>query len=478
MAVTKQAVLSNTIDLGYLNLLDSLYNFNITPQRYLEVIDRYGKGLGLFQFLHVAGKVYSIKNHEVTVIERGSLERGVKIDHTGLTASATPVAGEDITFGLATTEFDANNNCYIGVGDTIVVPASATSDGLEHKYQITAVSGTAPSLTFTATPLDSTVKLASQHEALDEVLMVTGGNWARGSQGPGPKSSGWYYKTFKTAIKRRSFKVEGGTTATERYTDTLKNGDPGTFTKASLEADFLLDSDINDEIFLGEEIDNLTIENEEGDANDAYGTKGIWHHLVDDGMLQTYAIATGYQIADLALVKDMFSSQGVVNTRATFLCGSGLLADIEDSGLTFLGDYSGGTDLMRTYGEAGVEFKAFQRNGILFMLQEVVNFSNPVKYGLDAYEWQSRGIILPETEVNVRMGSVSGDEITLPNVVLGYLNNNKEDRTRVLKIIPGVEGITGNKVAANTWDSIRGEILTEFALIFNKRNQAIRVVGT
>lgn len=478
MATTTKAIQSNTVDYGYLNALDSLYNFNITPQLYASVQDRYGTGLGVFQYLQLAEKTYSVKSDSVRVLERGSLERGVKLDGTGLTASAAPVAGEDITFGIASTEYDSANRCYIGEGDVIVVPGGSMSDGYEHKYQITGVSGSAGSYTFTATPDSKDVKLASQYENADDVLMVTGGNWARGSQGPSQKSSGWYYKDFKTAIKRASFKVEGGTTATERWTDTLKNGDKGTFTKASLEADFFLDSAVNDEIFLGEEIDNLTIANEEGESNSAKGTKGIWPHLVSDGMLQSYVESAGYAISDLADIKDLFRSQGVVNTKASFLVGSGLMRDIEDSGLTFLQDYSGGTDLMKTYGEAGIEFKAFLRNGIMFMLQEVVNFDNPVKYGLSSMDWQNRGMVIPETDVAVKIGGQSSPTITLPNVTLGYLNNNGEDRTRIVKLIPGVEGITGSKFAASTYDSLRGEILTEFMLIFNKRNQCVRVIGT
>ena len=476
MAVTTLSNQSNTVSTGYVNSIDSLYSFNLTPQKWKAVIDLYGPGLGIFQWLYFAGQTVNVKSHTLKTIERGSLERGVQLDSSGISTSS---AGADVTFKIAAGEYNASNECYLNVDDVIIIPPTYASDSGTNgttplKYQIVTRSGSAGDYTFTARPFSDTASIGTQVPG-STTLMVTGGNFARGSDGPGYKSRGWYERAFYTAIKRAAFQVEGGATATERFTDTLKNGDPGFFTRASLEADFLLDSAINDEVFLGEIVDNsnLVMANRGSSNVSVYGTEGLWHHLDEGGMRQTYV--DDYTIANFDELKDLFTSQGITSMKAFFGVGSTLNRYIENSGLDFLKEYSGGTDLMNAYGEMGVEFKAIRKNGMLFMIQPLVNFDNPVKYGLSAYKWKEAGFIVPQEKVTVRLNGQDGDEVILDNVALGYLVNNGEDRERVVKILPGVEGITGNKVAVDTYDDVRGELLTEFMLVVNKRNQMIQV---
>lgn len=471
--LTKGSVSSNTVNAGYTGSIDSLYSFNLTPQKLSAVYDLYGPALGMFQWLYLAGQTVDLKSGSIKVIERGSLEKGVKLGTGGIAVTA---AATDITFALDSSEYNSSNECYLAVGDTIFVPPNYLSGTVYRpaKYQVTSISGTAPSLTFTAKPLSSTPGIGTAVPA-GTVLMVSGGNYARGSQGAGYKSRGWYEREFVTAIKRAAFLLEGGTTATERFTDTLKNGDPGFFTKASIEADFQLDSAINDEIFLGEKnTNNFSMATRSGTSS-VRGTQGLWDHLIEGGMRQVYT-AGSYAISDFDDIKELFRSQGVTSTKAFFGVGSALLKQIENSGLSFLNSYSGGSDLLDIYGQVGVEFKAVRKNGILTVVQELVNFDNPVKYGLDAYKWKNAGFIVPQERVTVRMNSVDGDQVVLDNIAIGFLKNNGEDRERIVKILPGVEGITGEKLAVSTYDELRGEMLSEFALIVNKRNQMAMVI--
>lgn len=303
--------------------------------------------------------------------------------------------------------------------------------------------------------------------------MVTGGNYAPGSQGASSKSRGWYSEDYYTAIKRAAFLLEGSIQSDERWQDELKNGEKGMFSKASVEADFLLTSYLNDELFLGEEPNNttLTMSNRESADNAVYGTKGYWRHLESNGSAQEYT--DNYEISDFDDVKDVFRSQGVINQAALFGMGSGLNRMIENSGLDFLKEFSGGTDLMKNMDEVGVQFKKVRKNSILFSFVELASFDNPQKYGLSAYDWQNRGFIVPNEFGQAKLGDEGSETVTLSNLTLGHKNYNGEDRTRVSGVLGGVNGMGYRFV--DTYDDVRGELLAECMLIATKRNQMIKV---
>jgi hypothetical protein len=469
MATTNQPVQSNTVQRGYTQGFNSLYQAMLKPQIFGELIDLYGKGLGIFDMLYFAGNTIDVKGHKQTVWSQGAIQKPITLEGTIAVGSA----GADITFEVADAEY-TDGKTFLSVGDAIFIPeeylAAGTTNG-PAKYQIMSKSGTAPNETFTAKPflaaydIDTAVPTGTK-------LMVTGGNYAPGSLGAKAKSRGWYSEDYYTAIKRAAFLLEGSQQSDERWQDKLKNGQMGMFSKASAEADFLLTSYINDELFLGEEptTPSLTLDNREGDSNTVYGTKGLWRHLVSHGGFQEYI--NNYEISDFDDVKDMFRSQGVINQAALFAVGSGLNRMIENSGLDFLKEFSGGTDLMRNLDEVGVQFRKIKKNSILYAIVELATFDNPQSYGLSAYDWKNRGFIVPNEFGSVKMGD-SSETIQLSNLTLGQKNYNGEDRTRVSGTLGGVNGMGYRFV--DTYDDVRGEMLAEFMLIAVKRNQMIRV---
>jgi len=469
MATTPVAVKSNTVTAGYNQQFNSLYDAMLKPQIFGELIDLYGKGLGIFDMLYFANNTIDIKGHKQTVWSQGAIQKPITLS----LAISTGAAGADVTFKVSTTEYDTNYKTYLQVKDAILIPESymgTTSNG-PAKYQITSKSGSTNDITYTAKPFLSTYQVTTE-VPIGAKLMVTGGNYAPGSQGASAKSRGWYSEDYYTAIKRAAYHLEGSQQSDERWQDKLKNGEMGMFSKASAEADFLLTAYMNDELFLGEEPTNttLTMANRDGDDNSVYGTKGLWRHLVSDGALQEYI--NQYEIADFDDVKDVFRSQGVINQAALFAVGSGLNRQLENSGLDFLKEFSGGTDLMQNMDQIGVQFRKIKKNSILYAIVELATFDNPQTYGLSAYDWQNRGFIVPNEFGSVKMGSAS-ESITLSNLTLGHKNYNGEDRTRVSGTLGGVNGMGYRFV--DTWDDLRGELLAEFMLIAVKRNQMIRV---
>ena len=246
--------------------------------------------------------------------------------------------------------------------------------------------------------------------------------------------------------------------------------------RAQLKAEFDLTKGINDELLIGEVPDNLTMANRDSDDNDVRGTRGLWPTLSTYGSRQMYTAP--YSITDFDDIKDVFLSQGIINTNAVFGVGPTLYKYIENSGLEFLKDYSGGTDLMKTFNTMGIEFQAIKKNTINFMIQEIASFGDPTSFGASAYYFKEAGFIVPDVDVTVRKGANDADHgMKLKNLLLGYKKGYGEDRTRVAKILSGVTNINGmgGNIAVDTYDDIRGQLLSEFMLLVLKPNQMIQV---
>jgi len=469
---------SLSVQAAYNANFDSLYSAILKPQVWADLIKRYGKGIGLHDILYFAERTAPVKAHTTTLFEEGAIH---KLITTGAAVTATTVAPGNMLLYLAAADFDINSKAFLAVGDQVIVPpkyltqdAAATYEP-KHFQVITAV-GTTTARLYTCTPLDEGVAIASTIPGGTQ-LMVTPGNYAPGSDGAKPKSTGWYSKTYNTSIKKAAWAIEGSSQSNERYFEHLRGGGTGIFTRATMEADFHLTKAINDELLLGEVPDNLTQHNRDSDDNDVYGTLGLWPTMNSYGMKQFYTAP--YAITDFDAIKDLFLSQGVINSNAIFGVGSTLNQYIENSGLDFLKDYSGGTDLMRSFNTMGIEFKYIKKNSIQFQLQEIASFGDPTAFGASAYYFKEAGFICPDVDVTVRsnMGD-AGSAIKMKNLLLGYKNYNGENRTRVSKVRPGMADINGlgGNIAVDGYDDIRGDLLSEFALFVLKPNQMIRVM--
>jgi hypothetical protein len=474
---TGGTVTGNTAQYGYNASWASLFTLMLKPQYWNELIQRYGPALGIFEALYFAGQTVDVMGHEKKVFEEGSYERSIVTHGT----TATAVAGADVTMYLAASNFNTNKLSYLTVGDKVFIPAAyLEQDGsvpnLPLAYQVTAITtnSTVTSIAYTLTPLDEGTELAI---AIPDAttLVVTSGNFAPGSEGAVPKASGWYERSFYTAIKRVAWSLEGSQQSDQRYYEELKGGGMGMFTKATVEADFRLNAAINDEILMGQVIDNLTLTNRDKQSNDARGTLGIWPTLDARGMKLYY---TGTMtIPDFDLIKDLFVSVGVTDKKASFFMGNTLMKYLENSGLEFIKEYSAGTDFTKAFNGIGVEIPAVKKNGIFVGFHELVNSSNPVKWGVDGYGFPSRGFIVPDTQVTVK-DAQTGVQMKMKNLVFGNKNYNGENRGRWMNIIPGVnamQGKLGTNIAVDRYDDVRGEMGSEFMLLFNKCEQCILV---
>jgi hypothetical protein len=466
---------SNTNNQRYGYSFDSIYNTMLKPQIYGEYIKYYGKGVGLLEMAYLAGNTINLAGPTKTVWEEGSLTKLIKINGPIVVKGA----GVDILLSLDAAEFTGTSR-YLNINDQVVIPAEYIEEGgipatIPHIYQVISEdAGVGANKVFTARPLLSTSELAVQVPD-DTELMVTGGNYALESQSGTGKSSGWYSRTFHNSIKKHDWAIGGGTQSNQRYYEELRGGGTGILSKLTMEADYWLDKYINDEIFLGTGVTNatLTMANRNSVAIPVAGTVGVLRHLEQRAMRQYYTAA--YQMSDFDDLKELLQSQGVTERNVSFLMGSSLYRQIENSGLDFIKEFSGGTDLMKTLGDINVAFRTINKNGVYTMFKELPSLSDPTAYGAEAFNdyFKDFGFILPDVDVTVKGSLESPESVKIKNLTIGMKNYNGENRTRIVKDMPSVAG-QGN-IALDTYDDSRGTMLSEFGVIFNKVNQCIMV---
>jgi hypothetical protein len=476
--IVKGTVTSNTVNSRYGYQLDSIYNTMLKPQVYSDYIKYYGKGVGLLEFIYLTGATTNIKGNLLTLWAEGSLTKLVKLHG----AIAPAGAGVDITFSLDAAEFDGNGNCYLNINDIVVIPAfymqdTATQSIMPHQYQVISHdAGAGNARIYTARP-----KLATSTLAIavpdDTELMVTGGNYALESAGGKVKSSGWLSATFKNSIKKHDWAVGGGTQSNERYYEELRGGGTGILTKNTMEADYWLDKYINDEIWLSQGVTNnaLTQQNRDLVNIPVAGTVGVLKHLVDSAMKQYYTAA--YQMSDFDDLKPLLESQGMMERNLTYFMGSNLYRQIENSGLDFIKEFSGGTDFAKVLSEIKVAFRAINKNGVYTVFKELPSLSDPMAYAAEAFDdyFKDLGFILPDVEVSVTKDLQEPSGAKIKNLTLGFKSYNGENRTRIVKDIPGVA--SGGNIAVDNFDDSRGTMLSEFTVIMPKPNQAILVLN-
>jgi hypothetical protein len=265
----------------------------------------------------------------------------------------------------------------------------------------------------------------------------------------------------------------------ERYYDTLRGGGTGLFTKATIEADFLLSKYINDDLFLGGLVTATALNMTDRDGNSIAptGTEGLLQHMIDGAMKQYYTLS--YQYQDFDDIKPLLISQGIVNRNVNFFCGSQLYREIENAGLDFLKEFAGGTQLMKTWNELNVNFKAINKNGVYTTIKELPSLSDPTSFGAASFEdyFTGLGFIVPDVDVTVRGSQEEAATFKMKNLALGYKSHAGENRTRINKVLPGVAsvGAAGGDIAVSTYDDIRGTMLSEYLLVVLKRNQMILV---
>jgi hypothetical protein len=482
MSAILSPVTSNSRGGAYGANWGTVYSLELKPQVWQEWYNAYGKGFGVFDFLQIAGQTVNIKARDIDAFTDQAVEKAVQVKSTGSTSSA----GAINQFYLAAAEYlDGNGSTatapYLRKYDTIFMDPAYTNKDVPTQWFFTVIGDTHTDLC-SMYPLDSTVAMTTA-PAANMYLMVGPNLQSIGGGQTTPRKSGTTSDTFYTAIVNETAEIKGGVNAEALYRNDLdKSGKAMLWSKAQIETEFLLNAGMDKEIFLGQINDNTTYNiTSDGTANNAVrGTKGLWHWVESDGMEQSYA--GSYDLAYFDQLKEYLRSQGVTDTTVAFMAGSNLYKQVENTALDYIKAYSGGTNLYN-YGQVGAQVRQIVKNGITSELCEIVSFDNANSYGVMDTYFRDAGLVIPKSLATVRStgldvadmyGNSAGDKVKIPNVAIGYLNNNGENRTRMVHPVAGVNGF--GYPAVGQYDKVELYMKAEFALIVNLANQMLKIV--
>ena len=463
----------------------------IAPVVYQKMYKNYGMGAEMFEMLNIAERKINVPNADVTTFERQFPENALRIRDQ----VATNNAGDDISIVLHGDNFDTNSNSVARIGDVIYISPLYVAGNVARGYRIMSLSTTtitndtlaceplsADSNTITGTQITTAVPAGT-------LISAPGPNiHTHGSGQPASLNDSWATRFHRAAILKGTVRIEGGVNAKEYYEPVkvdMGGGTLGVMSKATIQAEFDLDSQQDFQILLGEQNDNSNLV----ETSDFSGSQtipsgyGIWQWA--DQLAQDMPYSGTFDYNDFYDFGKKFESQAVVAGGALFCMGPELGRYVEQAGLEYVKEFSGGTDLLdKAIDKLGFTVNRVRINDIEYALKTMKSWANPTKLGLVqnstyAYEFPTGGLVIPQEYVDTKFSGAGSMEMkTIPNLTLAYVNNGGENRERIMKWNPGVTNIYDFPFAANDKDGINGYWLTEMMVIVGEVNKWIKVRST
>lgn len=452
---------------GYTTSWRATVSGTLEPQTYGQLIQLYGDLPRMWDFLMWSKRTTDVKGRTVTVFEEGAIYDTLDVSSEVSTNSA----GQDITV------VSAKSSGRIGFD--VHIPAQYTNQEIAVPYKITAKSGTGP-YTYTLSPWNSTFQITTAIPVAQK-LILGASSYAPGEAQPASMKRSWYSHTHNTRIMKETLFIEGGQPALQEYAEMSQSRNGSTLVNRSLnETEFRLRIQQNDYLLMGQPNNNsFTGANSLAETNNVISDYGLVPYMHANAMKQYY---TGsYTRDNFNNIKFLLASQGVGSGIVDYMYGQELGLGIENMGLDFTREFSGGTNLYSEMGKLGFSLRQYVGNGITAMFTEIPEFSNPLAYGANGYNFETMGMIFPNAKVTSSMNyfnesglAIGSEKKALNHVTLGYLNNNGENRTLVVGDLAGVNAL-GYKFTG-AYDQMMWYMLVETMSFFLAINQSILVL--
>lgn len=445
-------------------------NDDIMRDQYKFLFDQYGEGMKALDFFESIGRVMYFSSQDVKAILRGAPIATVK---TGAEV-ATGSAGADITFAVHSDSHDSANNIPVRVGDTLLIPAAFMPAAVHNDrlYSVTEITGTTTK-TVVASPLTGTSSTYTNSQISTAIpsgttLAIGATNFGRGTAGTTGKVDSYTTYSYKSQIMKDALGVEGGRVALD--TELINVGESQKALSLELmAAEFRLDKQKEFAFVKGEINENsgLTAASSYGGTNSITGTDGIY--TLADKLAQKYYYTDAMGVMDFDAIKLLFESRGVTSPAATIFTGSPVVTDLENSGLDFIREFSNSDLLEKVNNKLGIVIERIKKNGIEYKLVSPQSFRNPASFGLNvgdsySYALPTSALIIPDENVTTREFNGEMNK-SIPNVVIGYVNSNGEDRSNIMSVEPGVNGFIPGSTVANSYDGVKFHWLTEMFTI-------------
>lgn len=472
-STTERAVTSTLQTSGIGAAYRSVYDAVFEPNVYNKWIYKYGPGLLFKHFLDMVSPDGFTRDRSLLLFEEGALEKPITLG----SAIAAGSAGDAISITLDSGDYQGSNP-LLRVGDSVVIPAAyqPAAVGEPRTYLVTAKTGTAPNITFTAEPFnaDGTTYTASQIAVeipIGTKLQIGGTSLPRGSSPVKGKVTAPTSRTFYTNISREAFEMEGGLGAFSTYEHLSENGTASLFIRGQEEAEIRLDMQMDQKLWQSEENDNTALIASAMD--DQSGSNAVESGVGYRNWLKRLASHISYDapfdFSDFDRIKDLMISQGVTQDMVMMCVEPSLGTDLDNAGLDNMKQYSGGSDIFKGM-NLGVEFGSFTKVGRTFLLKELQGLANPQTYGNSGYTGE--GFIYPYT--SARVTDYSGKNTDVPMLSLLYLGGKGTNRKRVVTFNGGTTGSNLGNVTQRT-DIDYLDFLTEYMLVAVNVNQHIHI---
>ena len=443
----------------------STYDLELKPQTLGQLIYRYGPGvMSVLNFMHLAESVIPVKSPNITIFEKGAPTRPVKVT---IAASADASAGVTVTPAT-----DDDSDDYLRAGFDLVIPKSYTNKDQDVPLRL---SYSAP--TWTGKPYQSGVEILA---GLTDIYCVLGASsFGYGTAGADPMASGTYSYQTNERILKDAAGIEGGIVYQEEYKEiAMADGSKGKWSVALAEMDFRLDDQIDSALLTSvanANTTNLTAAGIGGNTAAIPSFNGLIAEMKSKA--QELDWTTAFDIDKFRAVKALLENVGIINKKVDFMVGTDLNASIETSMIDFLKAYSAGHTFYDVVRGVGFVVKEININGVQFYVNELSSFANPNKFGLASYGYRDMGFMFPQGKYSATLDMMGEkQELRIPHLNIGYPSGNGEERKRLYKIEPGVNGLQGmGDIVSNSYDGVKFHSLAHVIPIFTHMHQTILI---
>jgi hypothetical protein len=447
----------------------------LDPQTYGQLVRLYGEGLKAVDALMWRKSEINISTRTMEVIEEG---------HFWNTLTTAAQVNTQLTPGG---NISVSSNDDIRVGFSVRIPASYITGALiAQDYRILSKTPGTPNV-YVCEPFLSTQVLNVAVPTATQ-LMVGASSYAPGTQQPASTVNDYYSHNHYTRIMKETVDIEGGQVALKELDD-MKNSQYGgnLRARAILLAQLKMRLQQNDFVLMGyPNTNSLAQNNRHGESNAISSDYGLIPAMAQatGAMKQYYTGAYGED--NLESVKYLLASQGMSGTNSVMaMLGQEIFTGISRSMRGFLREYSAGTNLYyNDLQKVGFGIRQIMLNNTTFNLLEVPEFSDPTRYAAPGLNFETMGLIFPDTKVTVTlngkdprsMSNAAGRKLSCDHINLGFLNYNGENRKMIVGNKAGVNGL--GIPFSDDWDDSSTYLLTEMMNLLFALNQTIMVLRT
>lgn len=457
----------------------------VAEQIYPELFKSAGEQFKLLDMLRLIGNVFFVKNSRLTAFE----EPVVK---TKITTKFYSVVGDSHYVTLSGSDYDTGGRSPLRKGDVLYFAGAIFGKDYPIALQVVNIhtSGTFGTIT-AGTGSNSVYELKSKEglsvaggqDLANKVGFIGGTEAGRGAGQPSPRYYTNLQRDFYTTIVKETFTIEGGVKAMERQQVFTINGQPTIWDAGFVNAEFSIDRQVDATLWLGAlNTGNVTLDNtRDGSSTATLGTKGFIPTVAELGQSLVLDSGNFNDLADFDDIRTLHLSQGVTADTNLFLLDPVLYSKVENTVYNTIGSTQGVGLYDAKLQMFGVPFRRVMKNNRVYYLLESSFLSNPE--AISATGFTNNGFVIPierqATQVSapITYGGVEytpeSGKVMLPNIGVGYLNNNGENRQHVISPVYGVNGM--GFPAAHQYDVNEVFFLSEFMLFMMGANKVVWV---